>query len=54
MMSKADKVMRDERDGRYTHSLDAVCKCGARKGQHLAKAPYALEETNCQGFRRAK
>lgn len=38
------------RDGRYTDSLDKICKaCGQRKGAHDAEKPYPSEE--CEGFR---
>jgi hypothetical protein len=45
---------RNARTGQYAHGLDAVCACGARRGEHLAEAPYALEERDCDGFREAR
>jgi hypothetical protein len=51
-MSTTDK--RDA-DGRYNHSLDRVCVCGHRKGEHLAARPYPMpdDEGNCETTVRA-
>jgi hypothetical protein len=38
--------------GRYDlTNLEQVCCCGRKAGEHLAKRPHSLEETECAGFR---
>lgn len=43
-------------NGQYNHGLDAMCKCGNRKGEHLAVRPYPMpdDEGDCPRFRLAK
>jgi len=50
-------------DGRYAHSLDAVCVCGHRKGEHTAERvmvdmevqqPCLEEPCGCECFRRIR
>ena len=44
-----------EGNGQFGHWLDKVCRCGARKGEHLASRPFPMEdETRCAGFRVAR
>lgn len=44
-----------EANGQYNHGLDRVCKCGRRKGEHLAVRPYPMEdEDDCPRFRAIK
>lgn len=45
---------RNTKTGRYTNPLDAICKCGARKGAHDAESPYANDATDCVGFSKKK
>jgi hypothetical protein len=54
MNSAANKNLRDDA-GRYAASLDAVCKCGCRKGEHAAGPKgrsngECLTCNECHGF----
>ncbi len=55
-MNNASKERRTrEANGQYNHILDSVCKCGERKGEHLAVRPYPMwDESLCARFRAAK
>jgi hypothetical protein len=58
MTTRKDTDITRERDGRYGHGLDSVCKCGRTKGQHLAVRPWPQDDTTdgypeCEGFRKA-
>jgi hypothetical protein len=50
MKTTTKETTRETKTGRYSHSLDVVCVCGARKGEHDAEKPYALDSNNCQAF----
>jgi len=46
---------RNRKNGRYEENLDRVCKCGHRKGEHLAEYPYPQDDGfQCEGFKAAK
>jgi hypothetical protein len=55
--SQQQAAMREQirqESGQFGHSFDKVCRCGATKGQHMAAAPFDLDETNCRGFKLAR
>jgi hypothetical protein len=56
--TKGDLNQLRQKNGKYGHSLDAVCICGRRKGQHDSVAPFPFGEydggPDCDGIKKAK
>jgi hypothetical protein len=50
------KETRRERNGKYHFDFSVVCECGRPLGDHMAEAPYDLDDavTQCEGFKRAR
>lgn len=44
-------TQRNRLNGQYTGKNDHVCRCGARKGEHMAEAPFNLDRTKCEKFK---
>lgn len=55
------EINRDRSNGQYSHGLDTVCRCGHRKGVHLAGGHECVNhETSdgiycdCEKFKKAR
>ncbi len=55
--AKTSEVVLAEREenGQYSHGNDRMCRCGHRKGEHDAHAPFGqCDPFDCAGFKKAK
>lgn len=56
-MNSTKKGMNRNDSGQFLASLDKVCKCGRRMGQHSAEFPYSFDEDDggpdCEAFSKA-